>query len=389
VRELLEKWGVDLPPVSGACAVVALVGAQARVWEVAWRQPGPSAASHAGASEVASALAGHVGRAGLVLLFEPSVVLGELSWSGPFEQLQLPGGAGFAFRQRGPEREDPVAAVGSLDAARELTERSVLQLGEGLDEVFRLAELQCTEMKQVVRQFDASGGLGDAVSALEREVGTVGSALRDSLSSHTTDVGVAAASAKDIARLALAVSNIAESARMLTFNARVESARLGEAGKGFIVIANAIRELANDVQSSNALVTNLATKLVSSLPLLQRDTQELANRTDKQLDAVRERLGSLRESFQGTRDQALVELRTTETAASSLRDRAHDVIQHLQFHDRAGQLLLRVKSQVEAMEEALGIEESAEERIIERVGQLGRRAAKADIALQPGGVALF
>jgi hypothetical protein len=359
------------------------------VWEVSWRQLGAAPAGESEARRLGTAMVELAEGAGLRVSLEPTLVLGGTVVDvGPVER--LPAWDGAELTWRGRSVEGGVDAGRALEAARDLSERSVLELNRGLEEVLSLSQQQCTEVEGLARTFDTTGGLGVALTALEGELSTVGQRLSGVLSGHLVEVGSAAASAHDIVKLAAAVGQIAQSARMLTFNAKVESARLGAEGKGFVVIAGAISELANDVRTSNDLVTGMAEELVAKLPKLREATAELASATDAQLASLKGRLGSLRETFQTARDQAVTELGKAQGAAEAVKARSHEVIRHLQFQDRTSQLLMRVKAHVESMEAALGVKEAAASPdLLARVGTLGRKLEDQTIGMNAGEVTLF
>ncbi len=368
--------------------ITVLVGGRSALTQLTWANDGDELAAPDALQGVVSALKDVAKDAELPLLFDPVVVSGMTVATPPGERVELDGGAYVSVAERGTDVK--IEPVQSIDEVCKTSEAAVMKIGGGLTHIFNASKEQCADMEQVVHAFDSgSGGLADSLKGLEHEVAGLGTNLRESLAQHRNEVQGAVGWATDIIALARSVDQIAQSARLLTFNARLESARLGEQGKGFVVIANAIRDLANDVRSSNEVVTRLATSLASTLPRLQRATTDLADSTDRQLDQLRGRLGGMRESFEAAHRQTLEALRRTESTAKASRDQSHDVLLHLQFQDRTSQLLRHAIDQIVVLEQTLGIDESRVPDLIKRVGELGRQLKDQQIALDPGEIELF
>ncbi|HZW12513.1 MAG TPA: methyl-accepting chemotaxis protein [Noviherbaspirillum sp.] len=75
----------------------------------------------------------------------------------------------------------------------------------------------------------------------------------------------------EVADAASEITRIAPQTRLVAFNASVEAKRAGEAGRGFGVVADAVRELAAKVEQSSKQIMSTVTQLDARIKLLADD----------------------------------------------------------------------------------------------------------------------
>ena len=121
--------------------------------------------------------------------------------------------------------EEAATQAGTVAAAAEQISRNVQTVAAGSEEM----GASINEIAQ--NASEAARVAGTAVRAAETTTATV------------TKLGV---SSQEIGEVVKTITSIAEQTNLLALNATIEAARAGEAGKGFAVVANEVKELAQE-----------------------------------------------------------------------------------------------------------------------------------------------
>ena len=111
--------------------------------------------------------------------------------------------------------------------------------------------------------FTAVESLRDSVDRIEKEYKKYNEQFK-TLISQTNEINALVDSIKDIS----AQTNL------LSFNASIEAARAGVAGKGFRVIANEVKKLSDDTNKTSETIKHKVTDLVKSIGNLEKATKD-------------------------------------------------------------------------------------------------------------------
>jgi methyl-accepting chemotaxis protein len=157
------------------------------------------------------------------------------------------------------------AAPAALDVVKRLS-RSVSSLGRDaaevrgvLEDTQKIVEAQGQAMQALASQLGevqrAQTHIGEATQLTRAAVGRA----RHALAGVGTEVGGIVQTLREVSVAAGEITQIALQTRLVAFNASVEAKRAGEAGRGFGVVADAVKDLAAKVEaSSKAIVGRVA-----------------------------------------------------------------------------------------------------------------------------------
>ena len=312
-----------------------------------------------------------------------------------------PGQASAAMREQSRLLEELRTFVGSevngsrteIERTRELIREAVAKLGSSFDAVNRKSREQGEVVARIIDRTGSDNGAGvdiqqfalqasqkmeQLVEALEAVAGQSGTTV--------THIDAMAEHLDGIFALLEDVKSIADQTNLLALNAAIEAARAGEAGRGFAVVADEVRNLSERSTAFNEQIRKLAHSSKDAIAKVRDTVTTMASRDLDRSRGARQEAAAMLERVDGINRGLGNGMREIADCGRAIDGSVAEAVRSLQFEDIATQALGAANLHLERLSaintEATTLHEllhrdhhddevqAALKRLVQRIGQM-------------------
>lgn len=221
-------------------------------------------------------------------------------------------------------------AVEQIASGAQVQAEQVQQTSSSVSRMVELIETVAENAAHVAAGSNHAASTAHQGVAIVEQTVTAMSRIRDQVNSAAAKVEELGTHSKQIAQILQVITEIAEQTNLLALNAAIEAARAGEHGRGFSVVAEEVRKLAERSALSVRDIRNLVKAIemgtveaVGAIRLSTQDTEEGAALANQAGTAMKEIISSVDPALKGIRsisEAAQQVLQSSQGVSNSVLD---------------------------------------------------------------------
>jgi Methyl-accepting chemotaxis protein (MCP) signaling domain. len=202
----------------------------------------------------------------------------------------------------------------------------------------------------------SNGGIVDLLRDSQLELGTITQALGASLEEkekllHAIE-GLSGFT-EQLGKMASEVSSIAAQTNLLALNAAIQSARAGDAGRGFSVVADEVRKLSRSSGDVGKKIAETIDSVSEAIEDTLTISRKFAEQDEQTLNNAEQIIASVLRRFSRAASGLSDSEELLRTENNAINYEISDVFVALQFQDRVSQILALVCDDLNKLEQHL------------------------------------
>lgn len=134
---------------------------------------------------------------------------------------------------------------------------------------------------------------------------------------------------KEVNNIVQIINSIADQTNLLALNASIEAANAGEAGRGFSVVANEVRTLAEQTKVSSDNISKLISGISEDTIVITKDTNNMNTKLNDQVSIINETLSSF-ENIIGAIKTVMPKVQSINVSATEINNEKEDILNKVQ-----------------------------------------------------------
>ncbi|MDH5230914.1 MAG: methyl-accepting chemotaxis protein [Gammaproteobacteria bacterium] len=251
-----------------------------------------------------------------------------------------------------------------LDKSKSLTHEAVVELQASFQKMSTLSHTQTEIVHRIAKSSvskqeednhinDISDFAVETSKVLEYFVDEIVHSSKDSI---RIVHGVAEIREKinNVVALLTDVQSIADQTNLLALNAAIEAARAGEAGRGFAVVADEVRNLSQASNRFSEQIREVVTEAMNDINTVQEHTSKIASKDMSYAIHSRERADLMLEDMVEMDKRTRDAIEQVSSLTSDITHNVHNAVRALQFEDIVKQLVEYVSGRLDTLRSVIG-----------------------------------
>jgi len=266
-----------------------------------------------------------------------------------------------------------------LDQVRRLQSEAIEKLTSGFARIHEIVRTEQDLVREVLsRKRGEDSGEGDASISFEEFV-TATSDTMQSFVDHTVETSKLAMGVVDdmdnlsgqfdrILPILSEIEAIAKQTNLLALNAAIEAARAGEAGRGFAVVADEVRNLSVRTNAFSAEIRQNVTQIQSTVSVAVDGIRIIASNDMNHALGSKQAVQSMMSALSNLNNRTGEVLGDLGVSGAELERKVNETVTCLQFQDMTSQLLGTSSARIAGLQAAMGEGAARFDAALGRVG---------------------